>query len=219
MKQDKKQDKKQEKKQNRKQAGRPETPGPGRIAVLFPGIGYTCDKPLLYYGGKLAAGLGYEVVAVPYGHFPKGVKGDPDKMRLCMESALAQAEELLGEVRWDDYDDIVLIGKSIGTVVAVRYAARHDLKAGCILYTPLAETFSDELKDAVVFHGTADPWAETARIRALCEEADLPLYLTENANHSLETGDIQTDLDTIRKTMEITREYLLARHRWYRRKE
>ena len=23
------------------------------IAVLFPGIGYTCDKPLLYYSEKL----------------------------------------------------------------------------------------------------------------------------------------------------------------------
>ena len=24
-----------------------------KIAVLFPGIGYTCDKPLLYYSAKL----------------------------------------------------------------------------------------------------------------------------------------------------------------------
>ena len=24
-----------------------------RIACLFPGIGYTCDKPLLYYSWKL----------------------------------------------------------------------------------------------------------------------------------------------------------------------
>lgn len=32
-----------------------------KIAVLFPGIGYTCDKPLLYYSAKLAAEKGYEV--------------------------------------------------------------------------------------------------------------------------------------------------------------
>lgn len=30
-----------------------------KIAVLFPGIGYTCDKPLLYYTGKLAVARGY----------------------------------------------------------------------------------------------------------------------------------------------------------------
>ena len=26
-----------------------------KIAVFLPGIGYTCDKPLMYYGAKLAA--------------------------------------------------------------------------------------------------------------------------------------------------------------------
>ena len=29
----------------------------GNIAVLFPGIGYTCDKPLLYYSEKLVREL------------------------------------------------------------------------------------------------------------------------------------------------------------------
>ena len=33
-----------------------------KIACLFPGIGYTCDKPLLYYSWKLLKGLGWEVV-------------------------------------------------------------------------------------------------------------------------------------------------------------
>lgn len=32
-----------------------------KIAVPFPGIGYTCDKPLLYYSGKLAEKYGYQV--------------------------------------------------------------------------------------------------------------------------------------------------------------
>lgn len=42
-----------------------------KLAVLFPGIGYTCDKPLLYYGAKLAKSYGYEVKRVEYGNFPK----------------------------------------------------------------------------------------------------------------------------------------------------
>ena len=49
-----------------------------RIACLFPGIGYTCDKPLLYYSWKLLKGLGWEVVPVPYTGFPSGVKGNPE---------------------------------------------------------------------------------------------------------------------------------------------
>ena len=49
-----------------------------KLAVLFPGIGYHVDKPLLYYGRKLAVQRGYEVVGVPYGNFPDGVKGSPE---------------------------------------------------------------------------------------------------------------------------------------------
>ena len=31
-----------------------------KAAVFFPGIGYHCDKPLLYYSRKLAQECGYE---------------------------------------------------------------------------------------------------------------------------------------------------------------
>ena len=45
-----------------------------KLAVIFPGVGYHTDKPLLYYSKKLAFQNGYEIVEVPYGKFPKGVK-------------------------------------------------------------------------------------------------------------------------------------------------
>ena len=51
-----------------------------KIAVLFPGIGYTCDKPLLYYTGKLAVARGYKLVKVEYGNFPSGIKENKEKM-------------------------------------------------------------------------------------------------------------------------------------------
>ena len=31
-----------------------------KIAVIFPGLGYTADRPLLYYAGKIAMAHGYE---------------------------------------------------------------------------------------------------------------------------------------------------------------
>ena len=42
-----------------------------RLAVLFPGIGYHCDKPLLYYSARLARTAGYRVLPVPYAGFPE----------------------------------------------------------------------------------------------------------------------------------------------------
>ena len=64
-----------------------------KIAVLFPGIGYTCDKPLLYYTGKLAVARGYKLVKVEYGNFPSGIKENKEKM----EKAI-RAEKLKKEV-------------------------------------------------------------------------------------------------------------------------
>ena len=38
-----------------------------KVAVFFPGIGYHCDKPLLYYSRKLAQECGYEeTIALSY---------------------------------------------------------------------------------------------------------------------------------------------------------
>jgi len=172
-----------------------------KIAVLFPGIGYTCDRPLLYYAGKLCASLGYEVVRVTYGGFPDGVKGNADKMHQAYLMALDQAEEKLANINWATYEDIVFIGKSVGTVVADAYAEKHQLCARLILLTPVEETFEHISGSAIAFHGTADPWARTEDIIKACE-GRIPLFLTEGANHSLETGDVEKDIQTVEQTMK-----------------
>lgn len=53
-----------------------------KLAVVFPGIGYHVDKPLLYYSRKIADNYDYETVTVPYGNFPAGVKGSAKKWRI-----------------------------------------------------------------------------------------------------------------------------------------
>ena len=47
-----------------------------RLAIVFPGIGYTAEKPLLHYSRRIAERFGYETEIVPYSGFPKKVKGD-----------------------------------------------------------------------------------------------------------------------------------------------
>lgn len=183
---------------------------PKKLAVLLPGIGYTCDKPLLYYSGKLARSLGWEVLPVPYGGFPPKVRGDKALMRRCAEIALAQTETLLGNVNWAQYEQILFISKSVGTVTAAAYASAHGLPCRHILFTPVEDTFSSPVGNAAAFHGTADPWADTAQITALCEQARVPLYLTEGANHSLETGDVFRDIRTLETVMERVKALLLA---------
>ncbi len=181
-----------------------------KIACLFPGIGYTCDKPLLYYSWKLLKGLGWEVVPVAYSGFPSGVKGSAEKMQQSAQMALEQAEEILKDIDWSNYSDILMVGKSVGTVVCAAYAQRHRLQCRQILFTPVEATFRFAGRQSIVFHGTADPWADTGVIEDCCQRMNIPLYETENANHSLETGNVDSDIKTMRKTMKIVRAYVLG---------
>ena len=64
-----------------------------KLAVVFPGIGYHADKPLLYYSKKLAAQAGWQVVEVAYGAFPDRVKGDRAKMEKSFRIAMEGAEK------------------------------------------------------------------------------------------------------------------------------
>ncbi len=178
-----------------------------KIACLFPGIGYTCDKPLLYYSWKLLSGLGWEIRPVPYSGFPSGVKGNPEKMKQCAEMALAQAEELLRQVIWDEYSKILFISKSIGTAAACAYAAKHRIPCRSILFTPVETAFTFPIGDAIAFHGTGDPWVDSGAVREACGRLGIPLYITEKANHSLETGDVDADIENLRNVMRIVGEY------------
>lgn len=181
-----------------------------KLAVIFPGIGYTADKPLLYYSGRLARKYGYQILTVSYPPLPENIKGNSGKMKQAFDLAFAQAEQFLGNVDWNSYGSILFISKSIGTVISAAYAARYDLAVKSILFTPLKDTFSFPLHGSIAFHGTADPWAETDAIQALAGQKEVPLFLTKNANHSLETGDIQVDLSIIKNTMEHVERFILS---------
>ena len=179
-----------------------------KAAVLFPGIGYHTDKPLLYYSKKIAAELGYEIIEVPYGKFPKGVKGSRETMEKAFFSALEQAGEILQNVDFSEYDDIVFISKSVGTAVASAYAGRHGLKTRNIYYTPVEASFQFMEQPGIVFTGTADALVTFEAVERGCETGGFPLYVTEDGKHSLETGAVKRDLENLREIMRITEEYI-----------
>ena len=179
-----------------------------KLAVVFPGIGYTADKPLLYYTIRLAKKYGYQIQTVSYGTLPDNIRGNRAKMEQAFELAMEQTEQVLQNIDWNSYGDILFISKSIGTIISSAYASRHDLTVKNILFTPLTDTFSFPLAGSIAFHGTADPWAETESVQTLAEQKDVPLFLTKGANHSLETGDVQTDLFILKTTMERVEKFI-----------
>ena len=95
-----------------------------KLAVIFPGIGYTADKPLLYYARRIAAEQGYEIMTIPYSGFPKKIRGDRKRMEESFRIALDQSEQLLAEV-----DGAVVGSAGIGCV-GRREKTRHRARFG-----------------------------------------------------------------------------------------
>ena len=179
-----------------------------KLAVIFPGVGYHVDKPLLYYGRKLAVQYGYEVICAEYGQLPSGIKGDAAKMYGAFEQALAHVEEQLSGTNFAACSRVLFLSKSIGTAVAAAYDAKCRIGAGHVYYTPVEASFQAIGTEGIVFHGTADDWADTKAIQRECEKRGLPLFLTEGANHSMETGDTLKDLEILHTIMEETDRYI-----------
>ena len=63
-------------------------------------------------------------------------------------------------------------------------------------------------QQGIVFTGTADAWVTFETVERGCETGGFPLYVTEDGNHSLETGAVKRDLENLREIMRITEEYI-----------
>lgn len=113
-----------------------------KLAIVFPGIGYTADKPLLHYVRRIATEQGYEVRLISYTGFPKKIPGDRAKMAESYRIAKSQAKAQLADIDPSRCDDLLLIGKSIGTMLAAKLAAKCSVRrVRLLLYTPMEDTF------------------------------------------------------------------------------
>ncbi len=178
-----------------------------RIAVIFPGIGYNKDMPLLYYTRKILKHYcGDAVICVDYHDLPDDIRGDEQKMWKAANLAYAQASGQLKEIDFSVYTDIVFVGKSMGTVIAAEYATEHDINAMQIWMTPVEATFSCArvyrklFRNTIAFIGSADTWSDVDRIKEFAEELEIPLKVYPDCNHSLESDDFRMmeNIDTLK---------------------
>ncbi|CAK7036007.1 MAG: hypothetical protein BACD_00113 [Bacteroides rodentium] len=181
-----------------------------KLAVIFPGVGYHADKPLLYYSGKIAKEREYEVIKLVFRDLPDRIFESEEKRAEAFGIAMKQAEEALKDVDFDSFREVLFISKSIGTGIAAAYQAKCGMKARNIYYTPLLATLKMmQPESGVVFHGTNDPWEEnTEAVREMCGRLKLPLHIIKDGNHSLETGCTAGDLPVLMAVMAETERFI-----------
>ncbi|MCR5740053.1 MAG: hypothetical protein K6G43_09560 [Lachnospiraceae bacterium] len=176
-------------------------------AIVFPGIGYHKDKPLLYYSIRIAKAAGYSVRSVDLSSISwekKDLK-DPVRMREIFDLAMDLVRSGIGI---SDEDELLFISKSIGTVAAACYAREKGLKAKQIYFSPLVFFGEYADRDGIAFYGDADPLADAGKIRSICDEKGITSYMISGGNHSLETGDTDTDLKNLSVMMKMAEEYI-----------
>jgi len=182
-------------------------------AIILPGIGYTPEKPLLYYSRKLAQKHDFEIEIIRYdSEFDCQRKKNMsllEKANLLYENAIKKLDSCNLSAMQGDDDCIIFFSKSIGTMIAARYAKENNLLCGHVFFTPLPETFK-YVSDGygIAFAGTDDNLAPFDDIEKECEQNHIELYPIEGANHSLETGEVIDDIDFIADIMEVVDTYI-----------
>lgn len=172
-----------------------------KLAIIIPGIGYTKDRPILYYSSKLLKESGYEILNVFFSGMPENIMRDDSLKLRAVELAFEQITEQLSKVNISEYEDVVFVGKSLGTIAAAKYVSANGVRAKQIWYTPVEKTFSYNSTNVLAFIGDADPWSDINVVRSEAERTGVTLEVYEACNHSLESGDILKDISTLQDSL------------------
>ena len=84
-------------------------------AMVFPGLQYTCQGPVLTYPSQELLMRGADVLWVEYDRRPQFATFSPEELQHCCVADAGAAYE--GLLRHRTYRQITLVGKSLGTAV------------------------------------------------------------------------------------------------------
>jgi len=152
-----------------------------KLVIMFPGVGYTMDCPLLYYASFLYEAKGYEQIHMKY----NSIFFEPD---LTREEKSARVRgyvwEKAKDIDFSAYDEVVFLSKSFGTAEAGILAEKLGINPVQIYLTPVPRALPYIKKADTVVIGTADE--VYPECKAYFDEHGItPLYI-EGANHPLE---------------------------------
>lgn len=176
-----------------------------KLMVLFPGMGYTCDKPLLHYAKAYGFLNGYDILCINYGK----MTFDKTKVLSSIAPAYDIAKAALNQIDLIKYKHILFISKSLGTVVAGQLSKEYTRDIQNIFLTPLKETipYMNHCKD-VTISGDHDPMLSSDDLQWI-QKQPITSFIYPNANHSLEVeGDPIQSIVCLRKVAIIYEKHI-----------
>ncbi len=179
-----------------------------KVCIVFPGIGYHSDKPLLYYSKKLAKQFGFEIMEIHYSEFQGDILKNKEDRLKAIQLGVQHANEILNSIDFKDVESVLILAKSIGTTISLACMKSINVKKKFVLYTPIEETFNYDLNGSIVFHGMEDLWLTNLIYFHKLKNRKYMHYEYEECNHSLETGDVIKDIQICEDVMNKTKEFM-----------
>jgi len=183
------------------------------LAIVLPGLGYTCDMPLLYYTVSLLLDCGADVLQVEYAYGQeaayRSLPADERTHRLLADAGSA-CRAALGQ---RGYRRATLVGKSLGTRAMPQLLADElaPLAARSIWYTPLLNEervrahLCGARQPSLVAIGTDDPHYSATTVAAIGGE----VVVIAGADHGMEVaGDIVRSVQALEGVMRAVQRFV-----------
>ncbi|HWQ96587.1 MAG TPA: hypothetical protein VN538_00640 [Clostridia bacterium] len=163
------------------------------IAVCFPGTGYTCKEALFERLACDFSGLGYDVIRLDFSHIPFR---EIESLEEAVAVAQRAVKRQLAHICFDDYEDIVFVSKSLGTILAAQYERENGILPRHLYLTPLNKTLmlvQPQSRVIAMVLGTEDRFLTGRALMSFCEPRGIVCHLVEGVNHNLKDEE-----DTVR---------------------
>lgn len=182
-----------------------------KLVVVFSGFDYTYRNPLLYYSVSAAISDGFDYLCF-----------DPKYYDDVLLSELSPYEKndyfnndfdlIIQEIKniSCNYEKIIFIGKSIGGNIFIKILedASFVSKSSFVLLTPSIfwknkiNIFNSIQARCLIISSTSDKNYSEVEWKSLSTNSNIEFLEFHNADHSLETGNIDNDLDIVKKVLQ-----------------
>ena len=155
------------------------------IAVCFPGTGFTCKEALFERLASDYSARGYDTLRLDFSHIPFR---EIESLEEAVAVAQRAVKRQLSHITFEEYEDVVFVSKSLGTILAAQYEQDYALLPRHLFLTPLNKTLMlirPESRVIAMVLGTQDRFLTGRALMSFCEPREMTCCLIEGVNHSL----------------------------------
>lgn len=179
-------------------------PASDKLMILLPGRGYTVESPLFHYLTQIGLQEKFDVLAIRYAIHHMQV----DNWFERLHDIQADCDDAVEQALHRGYEQVCIVGKSLGTPIAGMLANIIDIdRKSVLMLTPIQDAMK-LITDipALAIIGTADPAYNPDMVTQSATES---WQVYEGLNHGLEyAGDWQKSLTILPEILSLCAKFI-----------